>query len=195
MKKVFVGAFLACACLCLLGPAAAGAEEFSADMVSLGKGGTFRGKIFMAKDKIRMEMAENVTITRMDKKVVWVLMPKEKMYMEQPFQFDPSVAATDKIPGEVERTLVGKEQVSGQMANKYRIVYRQNARQETIYQWLVPGIDIPVKTSAADGSWTMEYKNIKMGRQPDSLFELPAGYQKFSCQMPSMKGILEQMVE
>ena len=42
----------------------------------------------------------------------------------------------------------------------------------------------PVKTAAADGSWTVEYKNIDRGSQADSLFEVPAGFQKTA--MPGM---------
>ena len=41
------------------------------------------GKIFVAEDKMRVESAGTVSITRLDKKVVWLLMPTEKMYMEQ----------------------------------------------------------------------------------------------------------------
>jgi hypothetical protein len=52
------------------------------------------------------------------------------------------------------------------------------------YQWMATDINFPVKTAAVDGSWSMEYKDIKLGSQPDSLFELPAGYQKMS--IPSM---------
>ena len=36
------------------------------------------------------------------------------------------------------------------------------------------------KTAAVDGSFTQEYKNIKIGGQPDSLFEVPAGYKKMT---------------
>jgi hypothetical protein len=47
-------------------------------------------------------------------------------------------------------------------------------------------IKFPVKMAAVDGSWTMEYKNIKLGSQPASLFELPPGYNKMA--VPSMPG-------
>ena len=49
---------------------------------------------------------------------------------------------------------------------------------------------MPVKTAAVDGSWSQELKNIKMGSQSDSLFELPAGYQKMQMpQLPMMQGM------
>lgn len=48
-----------------------------------------------------------------------------------------------------------------------------------MFQWVAPGIIIPIKTVAADNSWVTEYKNIKKGRQPVWLFEIPKGYKKF----------------
>ena len=170
------------------------AEDFSADMINTTKGGIFKGKIFISKDKTRMETLEGITITRMDKKVVWILMPKDKMYMEQPFDPSKAVASSEKVSGEIERKLIGQEIIDGKMTNKYQIVYNQNGKRETIFQWLAVGLKIPVKTAAGDNSWIMEYKNIKTGKQSDALFEVPADYQKFSYQRPSVKDILKGLV-
>ncbi len=169
----------------------ASAQEFSADMVSTTKDGTFTGKIFVSKDKVRMEVPESITITRMDKRVAWMLMPGEKMYLEQPFDPRNAVATSENVSGEIERKFIGQEMLDTKMTNKYRVVYETEGIKETIFQWIDTASEIPVKTAAADGSWTMEYKNLKIGAQPDSLFEIPAGYQKFSYEMPSMEGMLE----
>lgn len=170
------------------------AEDFSADMINTTKGGIFKGKIFISKDKMKMETQEGITITRMDRKVVWILMPKDKMYMEQPFDPSKAVATSEKVNGEIERKLLGQETVDGKMTNKYQIVYNQNGKRETIFQWLAVGLMIPVKTAAGDNSWIMEYKNIKTGKQSDALFEVPVDYQKLSYQRPSMKDILKGLV-
>jgi hypothetical protein len=140
---------------------------------------------------MRMETQESISISRMDKKVVWILMPKDRMYMEQPFDPAQAVATAEKMVGEIERKLVGQEMVDGKMASKYQVVYSINGRRETMFQWFVSGFKMPVKSAAVDNSWTMEYKNIKTGKQPDSLFEVPAGYEKFSTQMPTMKDIFK----
>lgn len=42
-------------------------------------------------------------------------------------------------------------------------------------------VNFPVKTAAVDGSWTQEYRNIKMGPQPNSLFEVPSGCKKLQA--------------
>jgi hypothetical protein len=170
------------------------AEDFSADIINTTKGKIFKGKIFISKDKTRMETPESITITRMDKKLVWILMPKDKKYMEQPFDPGKAVGTQEKVSGEIERKLIGKEMIDGKMTNKYQIVYNQNGRKETLFQWFAPGLQMPIKIVANDNSWTMEYKNIKKAKQPDSLFEVPAGYQKFSYQKPSMKDIFKGLI-
>ena len=169
------------------------ALDFSADMVNTSKEGSFTGKIFAAKDKIRMEMAGAVTITRMDKNVAWVIMPQEKMYMEQPFDPEKIAGATEKMPGEIERTLVGHDTIDDRAADKYRIVYTSNEARATVFQWVESASGIPLKTEAMDGSWSMEYKNLVIGAQSDSLFEIPAGYAKFV--MPKMADVIRAAEE
>jgi len=161
-------------------------QDFSADIVSTTKSGVVRGKIFVTKEKTRMEMPQAITITRMDKDIVWILMPDQKMYMEQPLKPENVQATADKMPGEVERKHLSTETVDGKTVDKYRIVYKGADKEESIFQWVATDSGFPIKTSAVDGSWTMEYKNLNIGKQSDTLFEIPAGYQKMSYGMPTI---------
>jgi hypothetical protein len=172
--------------------AAAWAADFSADMISTAGGKVMKGKIFISNNKTRMEAQESISITRMDKKVVWILMPKDKMYMEQAFDPARSPATSEKVEGEVERKLIGQEVIDGKKTDKFLVVYTAKRKKDSMYQWIAQGIAMPVKTAAVDNSWSMEYKNIKTGKQSDSLFEVPAGYQKFSMGMPSMKDMFKK---
>jgi hypothetical protein len=61
-----------------------------------------------------------------------------------------------------------------------------NKEKTAVYQWFLDENEFPVKTAAIDNSWSHEYKNIKQGKQPEELFEVPAGYKKFS--MPAGAG-------
>jgi hypothetical protein len=51
-------------------------------------------------------------------------------------------------------------------------------------QWVADKLQYSVKVQTADSkgkvSGVIEYKNFKQGPQADSLFEVPAGYTKFS---------------
>jgi hypothetical protein len=53
---------------------------------------------------------------------------------------------------------------------------------------------------AVDGSWSVEYKNVSLGPQPDSLFEVPEGFQKATMPsfgsgsgMPSLDDVMSQV--
>lgn len=160
-------------------------KDFSADFMSRSGSVSFKGKMFFSGDKFRMENPQAVTITRMDKKAVWVLMPSQKMYMEQPMTEDHAKGVAQKMEGEIKREKVGSETVNGIKADKYRVTYKTDGSSGSIFQWTASGLSMPVKTSSVDGKWSMELKNIKFGSQPASLFEIPAGYKKFSYNIPS----------
>ena len=156
------------------------ADGFSADMVSTTPQGSFQGKICVDNDKIRMEFPLGITISRMDKKMAYMLMPEQKMYMEQPFDSKSFQSTKEKLEGEIERKLVGTDTVDGKPTKKYLVTFESEKVKGSVYQWMMEGMNFPAKTAAVDGSWTMEYKNIKIGAQPAELFEIPAGYTKMS---------------
>jgi hypothetical protein len=158
--------------LLLLVPCLAFAIEFSADTITTFQGqGKTNGKMFYKPDKFRMEMKmheDMIMITRVDKKVVWNIMTGEKMYMEMPIDLSQKPKVEEKFEGEIDRKQVGTETIDGHPAKKYLITYKVDNKQEQVYQWMATDINFPVKTAALDGSWTQEFKNIKMGcsRQP-----------------------------
>ncbi|HOW36097.1 MAG TPA: DUF4412 domain-containing protein [Candidatus Omnitrophota bacterium] len=159
------------------------AEDFSADMVSRSSAGTMSAKIFVSGEKSRMETPESIIIVRNDKKVSWIIMPSEKMYMEQPINMSQAPKASKNFDGEVERISLGAEVVNGQPAEKFKVTYIEGGRRMTVFQWLKDG-KFPIKIEAEDGSWSTEYKNISAKAQSADLFEIPAGYTKMS--IPSM---------
>ena len=161
------------------------AFEFSADTVMTTKDGGMTGKVYYKADRFRMDIKtpqEMTTITRIDKKIIWNIMPAERMYMEIPFSLENRPRVEEKVDGEIERKHLGNETIDGHPTKKYLITFKSGSRTEKIYQWWATDINFPVKSAAFDGTWTQEYRNIKTGSQPGSLFEVPAGYQRF--QMP-----------
>ncbi len=183
-----VSVFLAVAILGCAGPSAT--KEFSADTVMKFGGMTQRGKIYVSNNKWRTDMSirgkKMTSIIRADKKVVWSLMPGQKTYMEMKYSEDNVKGLKTKMPGEMKRKKIGSGKVNGIMCDKYEITYQSGGKSEKVYQWISKDM-IPVKTKAADGSWSVEYKNIKRGKQPASVFDLPAGYKKFK--MPKIPGM------
>src|SRR4051812_38772377 len=80
-------------------------KDFSADVVTTAGGQQMAGKVYISKEKSRFEMMGMVTIARMDKNVVYMLMPEQRMYMEQPV--DPKAVAQAGAGEEVSRKSLG----------------------------------------------------------------------------------------
>ena len=100
--------------------------------------------------------------------------------------FDPNTVPKIDIKGEIDRKLLGTETIDGHPTEKYLVTFKNDGQTQKIHQWLATDINFPIKTADPDNKWIQEYKNIKIGKQPDKLFEVPEGYSKM--QMPTMPG-------
>jgi len=159
------------------------AKELSATIVSTSAGKTSTMKAYMKPDKFRtdVEAAGSSTIVRKDLNKVWMIMIPQKTFMEMEGVKDEQIkAAEEKVKGEVSRKAVGSETIDGHPSTKYEVTAKVDDKTLQMYQWWATDINFPVKTAAIDGSWVMEYRDIKLGSQPDSLFEVPAGYKKMT---------------
>lgn len=160
------------------------AQELSATIVTKSGDQTVSMKIYMKPDKFRTdnETAGASTIVRKDLNKVWTIMNAQKTYMEmEGIKDDQNLpAAEEKIKGEVSRKELGSETVNGHPAIKYEITAKMDETVMQVYQWWAKDINFPVKTAAIDGSWTTEYRDINVGSQPDSLFEIPQGFKKMT---------------
>ncbi|MCX5853340.1 MAG: DUF4412 domain-containing protein [Deltaproteobacteria bacterium] len=169
-------------------PKAAIPQELSAKVVSTSAGRSVTSKVYMKAGKFRFdnEMAGgSSTIVRQDLKKVWIVMTTGKSYMEMAeAKEQESNIPADKMKGEVSRKVVGSETIDGHPTTKYEVTAKMEDKTMMSYQWFATDINFPVKTAAVDGSWSTEYRDIKIGGQPDSLFEVPAGYKKM--EMPAM---------
>lgn len=157
------------------------AAEFSADVINKVRGKTFYAKIYMKANKIRLENQgqQNYSIVRMDKNLVWLIFPKDKVYLEM-ISYETEAPAT-LLKGEIGRKFLGKEKINGLETKKYEVTIKEEEKIIKAWQWISTELNYAIKISATDGSWSSEYKNLKMESQPDSLFELPPGFQKMEA--------------
>ena len=164
MKKAVLVSAVAVLTICFA--AGAWAIEFSADVVSTHGGNTVTSKMFIKDKKVRMEGhgQQGYTIMRGDKDVVWMVMPAQKSYMEMKPDPARKPKVDEKVQGEVSRKLIGSETIDNHPTQKYEVTYTTKGRSEKMYQWMATDIKFPIKTAAIDGSWTTEYKNIKIER-------------------------------
>jgi len=139
---------------------------------------------FKGGNKIRMEMQTKdgavKTITRLDKRVTWMLLDDQKMYMEQ--QFDPETWNQYNCD-QTKVKKIGAEKV----LNFNCSIYEYIDGDYTYHYWQAENTMVIVKTvmwEKGKEKFRMEAKEIHLRKQADALFEVPAGYQKFSMKLP-----------
>jgi outer membrane lipoprotein-sorting protein len=131
------------------------------------------------------EGEKGVIIIRMDKGVMWNLMPEDKIYMEMPSVGDVvnDPEYEKKLEEMAEKKYLGKEKVSGYVCKKYKYIYHDKS-VGTLTQWFSEKLNYPIKTEMrgqqGDTDMLIEYKNIRERKLPNSLFEIPPGYTKIS---------------
>ena len=78
----------------------------------------------------------------------------------------------------VELLNMGNETINGRQTEKWVMQQtRPDGNSEKTFQWYDPVLGIIIK-EVMSGGFTRELRNIKLGKQPVSLFEIPAGYKK-----------------
>jgi hypothetical protein len=184
MKKVL----LAVCSACFVFTAGAFAEEFSADMKSVVTGMTMTAKIYHKDFKTsRTEAMGTVTITNGPK--TYQLFEGTKKYVvmdEEELKEQNPMADADGFEEFIEQNdieKVGKESVAGYKCDVYEgnITYDTESPSLAMKLWYSPKLDYPVKTETQlpapmSGTAVSTLENIKTGKQPDSLFKIPAGY-------------------
>jgi len=169
--------------VCLVGLAFA--QEFSAEQTTITRGRAEIDLLYYRPDRWRMEAKDadfpDITIFRLDKKVVWKLFPLEKKYLQIPLSPE-DLPIPEKITGEIERKVVGQEEIEGQMCDKLIVRYSSESAEGGVgemYFWISQQLKVPIRTEAPDLDWKTEIKKIKMGPQADQLFEVPQGFEAF----------------
>lgn len=170
----------------LMIPGSAPAAEFSAQMLIKDGDKTMPGKIYVADGKMRQEFADeggqSITIVRPDLKVLWVIIPNKRSYMEMPFKGKLPGQFIQIPPNTLSKRQVGTETVNGYAADKYEVMVKggdAGCDKQTI--WVAPKLGVAVKMVCKERNFSQEYKSIREGKVPERLFILPPGYQKITA--------------
>ena len=134
----------------------------------------------MVRDEISVGGQDMVTIRRFDLDKVWMLMG-QNMYMEiDPEENNPQNQQYELI----EREVIGRETVNGMETTKYKSVYQTNEGKFGGFTWFTDD-NIAVKAfmvqegEGENQRVKFEITDLRRGEQAQSMFEIPAGYQKF----------------
>jgi len=163
---------------------AAAATEFSALMVVTDGGKVVPGKIYVRDGKMRQEFndeeGQTVTIVRPDKKVVWVIIPRDRAYMELPLKTQLPGQFLQMPVGPLQKRQVGKDRLQGYETDKFEVTVRGGNGLEKQNIWVAAKLGVPIKMECRERNFCLEYKAIKEGGVAERLFELPPGYQKLT---------------
>jgi hypothetical protein len=163
--------------------------EYSADSTMQTEEGTIQQKVYVTPTKERKEMLTGagdggVMIFRFDTKVMWTLMPSEKMYMESPIAGGRG-QGNDPSQWTYEDTAMGEETLNGVRVTKYKtIATSTDGKKYGGFSWRTrEGISIKQDLLYKEGNdkkrMLTELTNVQVGRQDPRLFEIPEGFTKF----------------
>lgn len=177
-----VAGFLAVLIL-LAWPLSVPAAEFTATMVLKDGDKTMAGKIAVKGDRMRQEFIDQdghtVTIVRRDKKVIWVVMPQDRVYVEMPLKGEMPGQFLQVPANAVKKQKVCVETVNGYSTERYQVTVPGDSLGRVIQTfWVSEKLGLPLKMECKEKRFSVEYKDIREGPVADKLFETPAGFQK-----------------
>jgi hypothetical protein len=160
--------------------------EFTADQITRINGHSRRANLYYRDDRWRLEHHDvgpvNVTIVRKDKQLMWLLLSRMRHFKTVPYDPDQAPKVNEHLDGEVAREEIGTEVLDGHPTTLYQVTVEKpsvqgSAQTEIYYQWLARDIRFPLKLARKDGNWVVEYRNVKLRRTSDFLFQLPVNFQ------------------
>jgi hypothetical protein len=181
--------------LVLAVPGVAWGAEFSAMMMVKDAGKVMPGKVYVHDGKMRQEFSDEkgqtITIVRPDLKVVYVILPRQRAYIEMPLTHKLPGQFIQIPPGALGRRQVGQERVNGYDTEKYEVSVPVGRNLEKQTFWVAAKLGLPIKMECREREFSLEYKSIREEKVPDRLFALPPGLQK----LDSIGGFADRVEE
>jgi len=160
--------------------------EFSAESLTQVNGVAVKELVYVAPGMLRRELevghGHQIEITRWDKKISWLLMTEDKLYLERP------LASTDErtpFAMSFEQTPIGQEPLNGVTTTKLRAVHRQadgttlSGLVWTTKEGIMVKMDLRSDTTPPM-TLQVDRTNVSVGKEDESLFEIPPSYRRLS---------------
>src|SRR5680860_27960 len=155
--------------------------EFTADQIVKVGRKTQKANLYYRDDRWRLEHQSmgpvNVTIVRKDKQVMWLLLSRVRHFKTLPYDPAHELKLSEHLDGEVSREEIGTETREGHPTILYEVTVKQGDQTDVYYQWFATDIQFPMQLTRKDGSWSVEYRHVKLRPVTDYLFQLPLNFQ------------------
>jgi len=164
----------------------AGIEAVKYDMVMTAPGTpTMTTEVWWEQNKMRTEMTQQgetmISLIDYDARTMYIYMPEQNMAYKATFAPTTQSAMEEaQSITDYDYNVIGTETIDGKVCLVVEYTYEQATVKTWI--WKEHGFPIRMEMTTAEGTTTIEYKNIEFGDISDSMFELPAGVQ--IIQMP-----------
>jgi len=161
--------------------ASTSAFEFSADRTMQQQGQEIVANVRAKGDRWRFEYAKPqagamVSIVRQDRQSAWLILSQRQVFVEVPIEPVHMLFVSERMEGEVNRELVGTEELNGYPTELFEVTTIVNGRPRQFYQWVTRNERFSMKTISKAGDWSLEYRNVRFTRQSDRFFEPPYGF-------------------
>jgi len=143
-----------------------------------------KGKSVTPADAARMKelgLDRVVSITRPDKKQMYIIYPGLRSYVSMALSKEDAEAATKP---RLEATVLGKETLDGHSCVKNKVVVTDPSGQKReVLVWNATDLKefpIQIQTTENGTAVVMRYSDVKFARPDAKLFDPPAGFAKFA---------------
>ena len=162
--------------------------------------GDFQQTVYWTSQKVRTETElpgmSMTNIVREDLGVMWITNPMMGGCLEQTIEGANELAQMggNMIDSDnVDYKAIGSEEIDGLQTTKYQVTDTEDDTQHEAIFWVTEDnilvrMEIEPDKSVSDESFTLRLTDLKLGPQPDDLFESPGNCQK----MPAMPGLPPQ---
>ena len=158
--------------------------DYMARTVMEADGEKITGRVWASGAKERRELVvsgrRHTVIVRKDRGVTWILMPQQRMYLEQSLG-DGGLVRDRFEGGELAREAQSREAVHGASATRYR-VHGTTSEGEAFeaLMWMTEQ-EIPVRVVTGEGRSRvhMELRDLSVGAIDARRFEVPRGFTRF----------------
>lgn len=157
-------------------------------MVTTSANVNITGTVWAKKNKMRMETTEqgqNVVIfIDTDTKTMYLYMPAQNTAMKMDLSQAPESASTDANSIlQYNPTILGTETLDGKLCEV--IQYTANGATSKVWLWQDKGLPVRIQSTTSSGITTIDFKNYDFSDIPDSQFDLPAGAQISTFNLPT----------
>jgi hypothetical protein len=138
------------------------------------------GKLYLSNGRLRIDWGVFAEIFDLNKRTGWRIFDSSKIYMDladkdlstyAPEMTNGSLCPHTQVPSACK--FVGKEEMNGRAADKWDV---WNPRGFHVYYWTDDKLAITLRCEI--GATTYEVKNLRSAPFRDTMFELPAGYER-----------------